>query len=181
MAVLAFLNLRFFYDFELESAEPGEVALTCNRCDWRGWGWRIAWGRVSCCLSLCDDQDECWLVMRAVTGTFSTPYYLYCLTSFVIGVPVDLQSRQASRTAASLVSRRHTAQQPDQHSETHPFWHSFFVVFVVERLILFVLVAIDTQRSGAFCCPDEFPVFFFFVNIWSIARQGSLSQIEGTV
>ena len=25
------------------------------------WGWRIAWGRVSCCLSLCDDQDECRL------------------------------------------------------------------------------------------------------------------------
>ena len=71
IAVLAFLNLRhktyaipefrLFYYFGLDSAEPGEVAFTCNRCDWRGWGWRIAWGRVSCCLSLCDDQGECWL------------------------------------------------------------------------------------------------------------------------
>ena len=52
------------------------------------------------------------IVTRAVTGevsgNVSTPYYyLCCLTSVVIGVPVDLQSRQASRTAASLVNRRH--------------------------------------------------------------------------
>ena len=47
---------RVQYDSLRQEYQLGEVALTCNRCDWRGWRWRIAWGRDPCRLSDYVDQ-----------------------------------------------------------------------------------------------------------------------------